>query len=166
MKRPQRGADGKYTIGGKKYPKLFGSRKEVFSFGTAYKTAGNLTKNDLIFNNKTRRIVSKKKHISEKKNKRLEKAGYFAQKGKFGYVRRTPRKTRGGNNEETKPSDNKTETKQSALNWNALATLTKPSTNENGNPLHPEIQQQLLARNPDKNELPTQGGKKTRKHRR
>ena len=44
--------------------------------------------------NKWRRIVSKKKHITAKKEKRLEKHGYFAQKGKFGYVKKTLR--RGG----------------------------------------------------------------------
>jgi hypothetical protein len=34
------------------------------------------------------RIVSLKKHKTAKKEKRLEKFGYFAQKGKFGFVKR------------------------------------------------------------------------------
>ena len=39
-------------------------------------------------------IVSLKKHRTAKKERRLEKAGYFAQKGKFGYVKKTVSKTR------------------------------------------------------------------------
>jgi len=87
MKRPHRAEDGHYHIHGKKYSELFGSRTQVMN-GTAYKTAGELTKSDLVMN-KWGRIVSKKKHITAKKEKRLEKAGYFAKKGKFGYVRKT-----------------------------------------------------------------------------
>ena len=88
MKRPVRGEDGMYNINGHKYPNLFGSRKEVFTFGSAYKTSGELTKANLMMN-KHGRIVSRKKHATAKKEKRLEKAGYFAKKGKFGYVKRT-----------------------------------------------------------------------------
>jgi len=87
MKRPVRGDDGFYTIAGKKYKELFGSRTQVWN-GTAYKTAGELTKKDLVMN-KWNRIVSVKKHKTAKKEKRLEKFGYFAEKGKFGYVRRS-----------------------------------------------------------------------------
>ena len=46
---------------------------------------GHLGKNDLIMN-KHRRIVSKKKHATAKKEKRLIKAGYGTKKGKFGLV--------------------------------------------------------------------------------
>jgi hypothetical protein len=71
----------------------FGSRAEVWH-GNAKKTTGGLTKSDLI-KNKHGELVSKKKHFSAKKEKRLEKAGYFTQKGKFGYVKRdTKRKSR------------------------------------------------------------------------
>jgi hypothetical protein len=42
--------------------------------------------------NKWGRLVSRKKHITAKKEKRLEKAGYYAEKGKFGYVKRTARR--------------------------------------------------------------------------
>jgi len=64
----------------------FGSRAEVWH-GNAKKTTGGLTKNDLI-KNKHGEIVSKKKHHTAKREKRLEKAGYFTQKGKFGFVKR------------------------------------------------------------------------------
>lgn len=84
--------DGTYHIGGKKYPELFGSRIQVHR-ENAYKTAGGLTKEKLMMN-KSGRIVSKLKHTTAKKEKRLEKAGYFAEKGKFGYVRRKTRKNR------------------------------------------------------------------------
>jgi len=92
MKRPVRSEeDGKYHIQGKEYPELIGSRQKVFN-GTAYKTSGGLVKSDLLMN-KNGRIVSALKHKTAKKEKRLEKAGYFAKKGKFGYVRKTVRKT-------------------------------------------------------------------------
>ena len=79
-------ADGKYHHKGKTYEILIGSRAEVWH-GKAYKTMGNLTRNDLIMNNRGR-IVSKKKHKTAKKEKRLEKAGYFTEKGKFGFVKK------------------------------------------------------------------------------
>lgn len=95
MKRPTRAEDGTYHINGKHYKELFGSRQQVYN-GTSYKTTGELTKKDLMFN-KWGRIVSKKKHGTAKKEKRLEKAGYFTQKGKFGFVKKSPRKTRKAN---------------------------------------------------------------------
>lgn len=90
MKRPHRAPDGMYHIKGKAYPELFGSREQVWN-GTAYKTEGNLIRSDLT-QNKWHRIVSKKKHITSKKEKRLEKYGFFAEKGKFGYVKHKTRK--------------------------------------------------------------------------
>jgi hypothetical protein len=87
MKRPMRNPeDGLYHIKNKTYKQLFGSRQQVFH-GTAYKTEGLLLKDDLIMN-KWGRIVSKKKHLTAKKEKRLEKSGYFTKKGKFGYVKK------------------------------------------------------------------------------
>lgn len=71
--------------------KTFGSRAEVFH-GTAKKTTGGLTKSDLM-KNKHGEIVSKKKHFTAKKEKRLEKAGFYTQKGKFGFVRKSAKKT-------------------------------------------------------------------------
>jgi hypothetical protein len=92
MKRPVRDSDGKYHIHGKTYKELFGSRTQVHN-GTSYKTPGGLTKSDLMMN-KWGRIVSAKKHRTAKKEKRLEKAGYFAKKGKFGFIKKSTRKMR------------------------------------------------------------------------
>ena len=84
-------ADGLYYIKGKTYKKLKGTRREVGN-KTAYKTSGGLTLKDLIFVN--RRWKSAIKHKTAKKEKRLEKYGYFAEKGKFGYVKHTPKSHR------------------------------------------------------------------------
>lgn len=92
MKRPTRDSDGHYHIHGKKYKELFGSRIQVWN-ENAYKTEGNLVKSDLMMN-KRHRIVSKKKYHTAKKEKRLEKYGYFTQKGKFGFVKRETKKNR------------------------------------------------------------------------
>lgn len=87
MKRPVRDPiKGTYTIKGVEYKELFGSREQVMN-GTAYKTPGELTKDDLVVN-KHGRIVSKIKYETSKKERRLEKYGYFAEKGKFGYVKK------------------------------------------------------------------------------
>lgn len=67
------------------HQKSTGTRAEVFH-GTAKHTSGGLEKKHLL-QNKHGRIVSKKKHHSEKKNKRLVKAGYGTKKGKFGFVK-------------------------------------------------------------------------------
>ena len=66
--------------------KTFGSRAEVFH-GNAKKTTGGLTKSDLL-QNKHGEIVSRKKSATAKKEKRLEKAGYFTKKGVFGFVKK------------------------------------------------------------------------------
>jgi hypothetical protein len=92
MKRPVRGNDGKYHLKSGVFDELFGSRTQVMN-GTAYKTSGELKKKDLMMN-KWGRIVSSKKHKTAKKEKRLEKHGFFAKKGKFGYVKKTARKSR------------------------------------------------------------------------
>tara|TARA_B110000027_G_scaffold26687_1_gene29277 strand:- start:1134 stop:1493 length:360 start_codon:yes stop_codon:yes gene_type:complete len=92
MKKVMKGEDGKYHVKGHVYEKLKGSRAQVWH-GTAYKTKGDLVKVDLLMN-KRGKIVSKKQHFTAKKNKRLEKYGYFTQKGKFGYVKRTPLKSK------------------------------------------------------------------------
>lgn len=73
------------SVNGKKYEMLVGSRAQVWH-GTSYKTSGGLKKNDLMMN-KAGRIVSREKHNTAKKEKRLIKAGYGTQKGKFGFVR-------------------------------------------------------------------------------
>jgi hypothetical protein len=101
MKRPVRAADGLYHIKGKTYKMVRGSRAQVWN-GTAYKTEGGLLRSALMRSHG--RIVSAKKHKTAKKELRLQKYGYFAQKGKFGYVkksasrkmRKSLRKKRGG----------------------------------------------------------------------
>lgn len=86
MKRPVRNSNGKYVISGKSYNELFGSRAQVHN-GTAYKTTGGLTKDNLVMN-KWGRIVSAAKQKTAKKEKRLQKYGYYTKKGKFGAVKR------------------------------------------------------------------------------
>jgi hypothetical protein len=63
--------------------KLVGSRAEVFH-GSAQRTTGRLTKDDLM-KNKAGRIVSKKRHDAGKTALRyLHAKGYIAVKGVFG----------------------------------------------------------------------------------
>ena len=90
MTKFSRTSTGKYSVAGKTYELLIGTRAQVWH-GTAYKTTGGLTHSDLM-KNKSGRIVSKAKHNTAKKDKRLIKAGYFTKKGHFGFVK----KTRGG----------------------------------------------------------------------
>jgi len=86
MKRPVRASDGLYHIKGKTYKAIRGSRAQVWN-RTAYKTEGGLLRSALIKSHG--RIVSAKKHKTAKKELRLQKYGYFAQKGKFGYVKKS-----------------------------------------------------------------------------
>ena len=114
-KRPHRSADGAYHINGKKFKELFGSRHQVMN-GTAYKTAGELTKSHLMMN-KWGRIVSRKKHATAKKEKRLVKFGYTAKKGKFGYVKigkksRKNRKVKGGSDDDNQLNNDNNDNNQ------------------------------------------------------
>jgi len=86
MHRRTKSNDGTFHINGHKYKELHGSRVKVMN-GTAYETNGGLKKSDLKYNG-AGRIVSVLKSKTAKKEKRLEKAGYFTQKGKFGYVKK------------------------------------------------------------------------------
>lgn len=101
MKRPVRHDDGTYHCDGKKYKELIGSRQQVWN-GTVFKTPGGLKRNDLMMN-KRRRIVSKKKYETAKREHRDKKrlfAKYTAKKGKFGAIKLgsvgKSRKKRGG----------------------------------------------------------------------
>jgi len=85
MTKFSRTSSGKYSVSGKTHDVLIGTRAQVWH-GTAYKTSGGLCKTDLI-KNKAGRIVSKAKHHSAKKEKRLVKAGYLTKKGHFGFVK-------------------------------------------------------------------------------
>jgi hypothetical protein len=62
-----------------------GTRAQVFH-GTAKHTSGGLEKSDLM-QNKSGRIVSRKKHASAKREMRLVKHGFGTKKGKFGFVK-------------------------------------------------------------------------------
>jgi hypothetical protein len=94
-----RSSDGKYHIKGEVFELLLGTRAQVWH-KTAYKTTGGLRKLDLLQTTKGR-IVSKAKHTTAKKEQRLLKHGYGTKKGRFGFVKVTPRgsssrKSRGG----------------------------------------------------------------------
>jgi len=84
MTRYTKNANGHYLIHGHKYEMLEGSRAQVMH-GTAYKTSGGLKKHELL-QNKNGRIVSRKKHNTAKREKRLVRAGYGTKKGFFGAV--------------------------------------------------------------------------------
>jgi len=95
MKKHTKNSQGKYVIKGKTYEMLEGSRAQVHH-GTAYKTSGGLTKENII-QNKNGRIVSKRKHTAAKKENRLVKHGYGTKKGVFGAVKLSKsRKMKGG----------------------------------------------------------------------
>ena len=59
MTRFTRSGNGKYVVHNKSYDMLIGTRAQVWH-GTAFKTSGGLTKDQLTYN-KAGRIVSKKK---------------------------------------------------------------------------------------------------------
>ena len=86
MTKFSRTSTGKYSVAGKTYETLIGSRAQVWH-GTAFKTSGGLTHSHLM-KNKAGRVVSKAKHISAKKDKRLVKAGYLTKKGHFGFIKK------------------------------------------------------------------------------
>jgi hypothetical protein len=68
--------------------KLVGSRAEVFH-GSALRTTGRLTKDDLM-KNKAGRIVSRKRHDAGKGALRyLHAKGYIAVKGAFGCIKKS-----------------------------------------------------------------------------
>jgi hypothetical protein len=165
MKRPQRGLDGKYLVNGKKYNELFGSRKQVWG-GFAYKTAGNLTMDKFVYNKKTRRIVSRVKHITAKKEKRLQKAGYFAKKGKFGYFKKTLKKKKhlGGDGEsDSEPISKPAEVSEPTVPEHTEPEETTPTKEtkpviEETTPTTPVVEPGV--------EPPKIGGKKHRKTRR
>lgn len=103
MTKFSRTSTGKYSVSGKTFDVLIGTRAQVWH-GTAYKTTGGLCKHHLM-KNKAGRIVSKAKHMTAKKDKRLIKAGFLTKKGQFGFIkngksmkkgRKGSRKMRGG----------------------------------------------------------------------
>lgn len=95
MTKYSRTSTGKYSVSGRTYEVLIGTRAQVWH-GTAYKTTGGLTKGDLM-QNKAGRIVSRAKHMTAKREKRLVKAGFLTKKGHFGFIKngKSMRKKRG-----------------------------------------------------------------------
>ena len=95
MTKYSRTSTGKYSVSGRTYDMLIGTRAQVWH-STAYKTTGGLTKSDLM-QNKAGRIVSKAKHNTAKREKRLVKAGFLTKKGHFGFIKngKSMRKKRG-----------------------------------------------------------------------
>ena len=91
------------------HQQTIGTRAQVWH-GTAKKTSGGLTKAALMMN-KHGRIVSRKKHNTAKKEKRLVKAGFLTKKGQFGFIKKgsrgrgRSRKMRGGAEEEMMMED-------------------------------------------------------------
>jgi hypothetical protein len=92
VKKHMKADDGKYHINGSKYELLEGSRAQVWH-GTAYKTPGGLLKSNLMMN-KHGRIVSKRKHTTAKRDKRLVKAGFLTKKGTFGFIKKSATRSR------------------------------------------------------------------------
>ena len=86
VKKHMKAADGMYHIHGHKYEILVGSRAQVWH-QTAHQTSGGLMKHHLLMN-KNGRIVSKRKHTTAKKEKRLVKAGFLTKKGQFGFIKK------------------------------------------------------------------------------
>jgi hypothetical protein len=143
MKRPVRDSKtGTYTVKNKEFKELFGSREQVWN-GTAYKTPGGLTKSQLVMN-KHHRIVSAVKFQTAKKERRLEKYGFYAKKGKFGYVKgkatrkaskKSTRKNKkaisGGENE--KDEKEKVEEKEEPKNNETNNENNNETNNENNN---------------------------------
>ena len=87
------------------YEFLVGSRRQVHN-GTAFKTTGGLKKKDLMLN-KHGRIVSVSKHNTAKREKRLVKAGYLTKKGKFGFIKKTPKGSKGSKGSKKKGTKKK-----------------------------------------------------------
>lgn len=94
------------------HSKTVGTRAQVWH-GTALKTSGGLTKKHLMMN-KHGRIVSRKKHNTAKKEKRLIKAGYITKKGKFGCIKT------GRSNKKTRSKKNRSKKGGSALAFSAF----------------------------------------------
>ena len=72
------------------HSRTIGTRAQVWH-GTALKTSGGLTKKHLMMN-KHGRIVSRKKHNTAKREKRLVKAGFITKKGHFGFIKKSSRR--------------------------------------------------------------------------
>ena len=90
VKRHHKSEDGKYHIKNHTFSHLTGSRAEVMH-GTAYKTAGGLTKAHLKYNKHGHIVSRAKSRRGPMLLKRLTDKGYFTRKGHFGAVKKTPK---------------------------------------------------------------------------
>jgi hypothetical protein len=173
MKRPVRDSKtGTYTVKNKEFKELFGSREQVWN-GTAYKTPGGLTKSQLVMN-KHHRIVSAVKFQTAKKERRLEKYGFYAKKGKFGYVKgkatrkaskKSTRKNKnaisGGENEkeekeekevkEEKEEKEEKEVKEKEVKEKVEEEKEEPKNNENNNDTNNETNNEANSENNNEN---------------
>tara|TARA_Y100000589_G_C27101951_1_gene608443 strand:+ start:381 stop:734 length:354 start_codon:yes stop_codon:yes gene_type:complete len=82
-----------------------GSRAQVMH-GTARRTSGGLTRNNLKYN-KNRAIVSIRASNTAKKNNRLVKAGFVTRKGVFGVQNMAGGQRKKSNNKQRKQSGKK-----------------------------------------------------------
>ena len=77
------------------YERMVGSRAQVWH-GTAHHTSGGLTKGDLVYDEETQRIKSKKKVALAKKQKFLvnwlEENGHEMKKGEFALIPKKSKK--------------------------------------------------------------------------
>ena len=87
VKRHHKSEDGKYHIKNHTFSHLTGSRAEVMH-GTAYKTAGGLTKVHLKYNKHGHIVSRAKSRRGPMLLKRLTDKGYFTRKGHFGAVKK------------------------------------------------------------------------------
>jgi len=87
------------------FEKKYGSRAEVMH-GVAEMTRGRRRKS-YFFKNKHGEIVSKKLSLLAKKEKRLEKAGYFTRKGVFGAFKKDSKSAKAKKSKKAKTAKRK-----------------------------------------------------------
>ena len=87
------------------FEKKYGSRAEVMH-GVAEMTTGRRRKS-YFFKNKHGEIVSKKLSLLAKKEKRLEKAGYFTRKGVFGAFKKDSKSAKAKKSKKAKTAKRK-----------------------------------------------------------
>lgn len=87
------------------FDKKYGTRAEVMH-GVAEMTTGRRRKS-YFFKNKHGEIVSKKLSLLAKKEKRLEKAGYFTRKGVFGAFKKESKSAKAKKSKKAKTAKRK-----------------------------------------------------------
>jgi len=97
------------------HSRTIGTRAQVWH-GTALKTSGGLTKKHLMMN-KHGRIVSRKKHNTAKREKRLVKAGFITKKGHFGFIKKSKHHRRHSKSKSCSKSRSMSKKKGGGLSW-------------------------------------------------